>query len=64
MTFFNVQPMDVSQESRKAAIRAAVADVRSWVAAGAWDTAPSTPAETLPPEAKPKVIVEQPAPQA
>lgn len=63
MTFFNVQPMDVSQESRKAAIRAAVADVRSWVAAGAWDTAPSAPAETLPPEAKPKVIVEQPAAQ-
>ncbi len=36
MTFFNVQPMDVSLDIRKAAQRAAIADVRAFVASGAW----------------------------
>ncbi|TNM36583.1 ACP phosphodiesterase [Nocardioides albidus] len=34
--FFNVQPCDVTPELRNAAARKAIADVRAWVAAGAW----------------------------
>lgn len=42
LRFFNVQPCDVTPELRNAAARAAIADVRAWVAAGAWaaDEAP------------------------
>ncbi|MDN4484502.1 FMN-dependent NADH-azoreductase [Demequina lignilytica] len=38
MTFFNVQPMDVSRELRNAAITSACKQVREWVATG-WPTA-------------------------
>lgn len=38
LKFFNVQPCDVTPELRNAAARAAIADVRAWVAAGAWAT--------------------------
>ncbi len=54
--FFNVQPMDISAEARKSAHRAATADIRSWVAAGAWDADPSAPPEALPADVKPPVI--------
>jgi len=56
--FFNVQPMDISAETRKAAYKAAISDVRSWVAEGAWDSGLSTPAEALPPGVKPPVILD------
>jgi len=36
ITFFNVQPMDVSADLRREAFRTAVGDVRAWVAGGAW----------------------------
>lgn len=58
LKFFNVQPMDISQESRRAAFRTAIADVRSWVAEGAWDGTPSQLAEALPADVKPQVILE------
>ena len=60
LAFFNVQPMDVSQESRKAAFKHAVTEVRSWVAAGAWAASRSTGSTGLPADVKPQVIVEQP----
>jgi FMN-dependent NADH-azoreductase len=58
MTFFNVQPMDISQESRRDAIRTAVRDVRAWVSEGAWDGTPAEPAQALPADVKPQVILE------
>lgn len=36
MQFFNVQPCDVTPELRNAAARDAIAEVRAWVARGAW----------------------------
>ncbi|MFW6870054.1 FMN-dependent NADH-azoreductase [Nocardioides sp. CPCC 206347] len=39
--FFPVQPCDVTVELRNAAAKAAIADVRAWVAAGAWDAQPA-----------------------
>lgn len=36
LKFFDVQPCDVTPDLRNAAARAAIADVRAWVAAGAW----------------------------
>ena len=36
MTFFNVQPMDVSVDARRAAQRRAIAEVRSFVAGSRW----------------------------
>lgn len=36
--FFDVQPCDVTPELRNAASKAAIADVRAWVASGAWAT--------------------------
>ena len=59
LKFFNVQPMDISQESRKAAFKAAISEVRSWVANGAWDLAPTGQAEALPADIKPQVIVDE-----
>jgi len=38
--FFNVQPMDMSVEIRKAAQRTAISDVREYAASGAWRQAP------------------------
>lgn len=39
LKFFDVQPCDVTPELRNAAARAAIADVRAWVGAGAWAAA-------------------------
>ncbi len=51
--FFNVQPMDVSIDTRKAAQRTAIHDVRDYVAAGRWrplgdETVLSVPADVKP----------------
>ncbi len=56
--FFNVQPMDVTGELRKAAFKAAIHDVRSWVRNGAWDASQTIPAQALPADVKPQVILE------
>ena len=56
--FFNVQPMDISGELRKTAFKAAIRDVRSWVANGAWDGSQTIPAQALPADVKPQVILE------
>lgn len=37
LRFFNVQPCDITPELRNAAAKQAIAEVRSWVGAGAWD---------------------------
>jgi FMN-dependent NADH-azoreductase len=58
ITFFNVQPMDVTTDLRRTASRAAVNEVRSWVARGAWDGPPTEVLEPLPADVKPQVIVE------
>jgi FMN-dependent NADH-azoreductase len=36
MRFFNVQPMDISSETRKAAQKAAISEVRDYVEKGSW----------------------------
>lgn len=56
--FFNVQPMDISQDARKAALRKALSEVRSWVADGAWDGTPAQPPPELPADVKPQVILD------
>jgi FMN-dependent NADH-azoreductase len=56
--FFSAQPMDVSQESRKAAFRAAISDVRSWVGEGAWEASPLQQPVDVPADVKPQVIVD------
>jgi FMN-dependent NADH-azoreductase len=56
LKFFSAQPMDISQEARKLAMKSAINDVRSWVAAGAWESSPSEPAAALPADVKPRVI--------
>lgn len=56
--FFNVQPMDVTAELRREAFRAAIAEVRDWVARGSWDGDPGSPVDALPAGVKPQVIVE------
>lgn len=58
LKFFNAQPMDISQESRQAAFRAAIGEVRAWLAAGAWDAAPAPEREALPLNVKPQVLVD------
>jgi len=57
--FFSVQPMDVSAELRREALKTAVSDVREWVRSGAWDLRPDDNAPDIPPGAKPQVIVEE-----
>jgi FMN-dependent NADH-azoreductase len=57
--FFNVQPMDISQDARKAAFRKAVTEVRSWVADGAWEGTPAEPPPEMPTDVKPQVILDQ-----
>lgn len=59
ITFFNVQPMDITGDLRKSASRSAIAEVRSWVEAGAWDSGVKVPAQQVPPGAKPAVILEE-----
>lgn len=56
--FFSAQPMDVSQESRRAAFRTAISDVRSWVGEGAWDASPLQQPVEVPADVKPQVIVD------
>lgn len=58
LTFFNVQPMDISGDLRRTAHRQAISDVRAWVGGGAWDGAAEAPAEELPADLKPPVLVE------
>jgi FMN-dependent NADH-azoreductase len=58
ITFFTAQPMDVSQEQRRLAVKSTIAAVRSWVAAGAWESAPPQEAVPLPPDIKPQVLVD------
>lgn len=57
LKFFNAQPMDITQEARRAAIKAAINDVRSWVADGAWEGSPPPHEVELPADVKPQVIV-------
>jgi FMN-dependent NADH-azoreductase len=45
--FFSVQPMDRSTETRKAAQKATITDVRAWVADGAWGAPPVIPAQSV-----------------
>jgi FMN-dependent NADH-azoreductase len=58
ITFFNVQPMDVTSELRRSASKAAIRDVRAWVARGAWDGRSDEAPDLLPADVKPQVIVE------
>lgn len=58
LTFFNVQPMDISGDLRRTAYRQAIADVRAWVGGGAWDGAADAQSERLPADLKPPVLVE------
>lgn len=54
--FFNVQPMDVSRETRMAAQRAAIREVRAYAASGSWrvDEGVAVP---YPAEAAPALVV-------
>lgn len=58
LTFFNVQPMDISGDLRRTAHRRAISHVRSWVRGGAWDGESDTTVEQLPADLKPPVLVE------
>jgi len=58
MTFFNVQPTDVTPELRRAAFRAATKEVRTWVDQGAWDGSSDLLAEALPADVKPQVLTD------
>lgn len=58
ITFFNVQPMDVSADLRRDAFRTAIQDVRAWVRGGAWDGEPSASVQARPSGVKPQVLVE------
>jgi FMN-dependent NADH-azoreductase len=58
LKFFNVQPMDISPDSRKAAFKAAISEVRAWVAEGAWEASPPSQAEELPADVNPQVIID------
>jgi FMN-dependent NADH-azoreductase len=45
LTFFNVQPCDISSEVRNVAAKATIAEVRAWVGASSWgDDAEDLPA--------------------
>lgn len=54
MKFFAVQPMDISEDLRRGALRQAVADVRAWVEQGAWSGSAEGAASGLPDGAKPR----------
>ncbi len=56
ITFFNVQPMDISRELRTTAIKNACKEVRGWVADGWQAPATDTP-PGLPDDAKPPVLL-------
>jgi len=61
--FFNLQPMDHSIEARHAAQRAAIAEVRGWVANHDWGSIQGTPTE-LPTGLKPAPLSEEATPFA
>jgi FMN-dependent NADH-azoreductase len=56
ITFFNVQPMDISRELRAAAGKEAVRQVRQWVSDGGWGATAVDNDLQLPPEATPRVL--------
>ncbi len=58
VTFFNAQPMDVSLEARKAAIKKAIREVRQFVQDSHWELAAAAPTIELPKELKPIPLVE------
>ena len=58
ITFFNVQPMDVSIEARKAAIKNAIREVRQYVQDSHWELDAAATTIELPKELKPIPIVE------
>ena len=58
ITFFNVQPMDVSIEARKAAIKNAIREVRQFVHDSHWEFDAPAPRIEMPRELKPAAIVE------
>lgn len=58
LTFFNVQPMDVNTDLRRAAVRSGIRDVRAWVDQGAWDGVPDSTPEPLPADVKPQVLLD------
>ena len=58
ITFFNAQPMDVSLEARKAAIKKAIREVRQFVQDSHWELDAAAPTIELPKELKPAALVE------
>lgn len=58
ITFFNVQPMDVSLDARKAAIKNAIREVRQFVHDSHWEIDVPAPKIEMPRELKPAAIVE------
>jgi len=56
--FFNVQPMDISLEARHAAHKAAIADVRAFVANNNWGSKIDVNAAQQPEGLKPAALVE------
>jgi FMN-dependent NADH-azoreductase len=58
ITFFNAQPMDVSLEARKAAIKKAIREVRQFVQDIHWERDAAEPTIELPKELKPMPLGE------
>jgi FMN-dependent NADH-azoreductase len=56
--FFNVQPMDISLEVRHAAQKAAIADIRAFVANNSWGSSVGVTAAEPPQGLKPAPLVE------
>ena len=56
MTFFNVQPMDITAEMRRTASRSAIAEMRAWVASGGLDAPVDAPVDPLPEGVNPAVL--------
>ncbi len=56
ITFFNVQPMDISRELRASASKEAVRQVRQWVSDGGWGATAVDDDAELPPDANPRVL--------
>lgn len=58
ITFFNAQPMDVSLEARKAAIKKAMHEVRQFVHDSHWELQVEAPIIEMAKDLKPAVLVE------
>jgi len=58
MRFFNVQPMDISSETRKAAYKAAISEVRDYVESSSWRPDAGVSAAEMPAGVKPAPLVE------